>query len=109
MQQIVYAMQFRGEAAPSSDGAMHAITSSPSTRIMSSVSATAVSSQIDAVDGDRADFVSIVHMTGDTGFKESGTFNLWSGQHTRVQHNWRRIYGAKPDGRDVVRSDLVAN
>lgn len=79
MQRIVYAMQFRGEAAPSSDGAMHATTSSPSTRIMSTVTPSGISSQVDVIDGDDATFTSIVHMTGDTSFSESGTITFGAG------------------------------
>jgi len=79
MQQIVYAMQFRGEGAPADDGAMHAATGSPSTRITSSVGASGLSGQIDATDGERATFTSEVRMTGDTSFTETGTITFGEG------------------------------
>src|SRR5688572_18918662 len=79
MQQIVYAMQFRGEGAPADDGAMHAATSSPSTRITSSVGSSGLNGQIEAIDGDRATFISEVRMTGDTSFLESGTITFGDG------------------------------
>lgn len=79
MQQIVYAMQFRGTGAPADDGAMHAATSSPSTRITSSVGSSGLSGKIDMADGEQATFTSEVRMTGDTSFTESGTITFGEG------------------------------
>lgn len=79
MQQIVYAMQFRGEGVPAGEGMLRAATSSPSTRLTSSVDASGLSNQIDAVDGGRATFTSEVRMTGDTSFTETGTITFGAG------------------------------
>ena len=79
MQQIVYAMRFRGEGAPADDGTMHAATKSPSTRITSSVGASGLTGQIDAADGGEATFVSVVKMTGETSFTETGTITFGEG------------------------------
>lgn len=79
MQQIVYAMRFRGEGAPADDGTMRAATRSPSTRIMSSVGSSGLSAQIDGTDGGEATFTSEVRMTGDTSFTETGTITFGEG------------------------------
>ena len=79
MQQVVYAMRFRGEGGPADDGTIHAATRSPSTRIMSSVGSSGLSGQIDASDGGEATFTSVVRMTGDTSFTETGTITFGEG------------------------------
>ncbi|MDQ3549769.1 MAG: hypothetical protein M3439_13225 [Chloroflexota bacterium] len=76
MRQIMYAMQFRGEAASAGEGVLRAATSSPSTQIMSSVDSSGVTGQIDALDGGRATFTSEVRMTGDATFTETGTISF---------------------------------
>ena len=79
MQQLLYAMQFRGEGAPADDGAVHAATRSPSTRITSSVGADGLGGKIEQGDGGEATFTSQVRMTGDTSFTETGTITFGDG------------------------------
>ena len=79
MQQIVYAMRFRGEGVPAGDGILRAATHSPSTRITSSVGSSGLSGQIDGTDGGEATFTSEVRMTGDTTFTETGTITFGAG------------------------------
>jgi hypothetical protein len=79
MRQIAYAMQFRGEGAPAGEGMLRAATSSPSSRVTSSVGPSGLDGQIDAIDGGRATFTSEVRMTGDTSFTETGTIAFGEG------------------------------
>ncbi|HEX5164613.1 MAG TPA: hypothetical protein VFV93_04390 [Thermomicrobiales bacterium] len=79
MQQIVYAMQFHGEGAPADDGTMHAATRAPSMRITSSVGGAGLTGSIDEVDGGEATFTSVVRMTGETSFIETGTITFGDG------------------------------
>jgi hypothetical protein len=79
MQQLLYAMQFRGEGVPADDGSMHASTRAPSTRITSSVGAAGLGGSIERGNGGEATFVSQVRMTGDTSFDETGTITFGDG------------------------------
>lgn len=96
MQQIVYAMQFRGEGGPADDGTMHAATSSPSTRITSSVGSSGLNGQIDAADGERATFTSVVRMTGETSFTESGTITFGEGNSLDFSTIGEGLMGSSP-------------
>jgi hypothetical protein len=80
MRQIVYAMQFRGQGGPTDqENVLQAATSSPSSRIVSKVSAAGVESQVDAVDGATAQFESEVRLTGGTSFTETGKITFGAG------------------------------
>jgi hypothetical protein len=80
MQQVVYAMRFRGEGGPTQEeGVLQAATKSPSTRITSSVGSSGLSGQLDAAGTGEATFVSTVRMTGETSFTETGTITFGAG------------------------------
>ena len=96
MQQIVYPMQFRGEGSPAGEGMLRAATSSPSTRITSSVGSSGLDGQIDAVDGGRATFVSEVRMTSETTFTETGTITFGEGHSFDFSTIGEGLIGSSP-------------
>lgn len=79
MRQVIYAMEFKGQAEPAGDGVFHAATRSASTRITSSVGSQGLESQLEAVDGGDAEFISEVRLAGDTSFDETGTISFGAG------------------------------
>ena len=83
MKQIVYVMQFRGQAAPSSDrpNVLLASTTASSCNVRTSMDPEGVACSVEAVDGGTAAFQSEVTLTGGTGFQESGTIEFGSGGH----------------------------
>lgn len=98
MQQIVYAMRFHGEGAPTGDeGVMRAATRSPSSRILSMVGASGLDGSIDAVDGGEATFVSEVRMTGDTSFTETGTITFGDGHSFDFSTVGEGYMGSSPE------------
>jgi hypothetical protein len=82
MKQIIYAMQFKGKAAPTANPkVMKAATSSPSTSISSVCNAEGVKGNVGAIAGDKAEFESEVTLTGATSFLETGTIRFGSGKN----------------------------
>jgi hypothetical protein len=81
MRQMIYAMQFRGSAAPveGQDGVLKAATTAPSCVITSSVGSSGVSATIARAPGGDASFTSTVTMTGETAFKEDGRIDFGDG------------------------------
>lgn len=96
MQQLLYAMQFRGEGAPADDGSMHAATRSPSTRITSSVGPSGLGGKIERGDGGEATFTSQVRMTGDTSFMETGTIIFGDGNSFEFSTIGEGYMGSSP-------------
>ena len=78
MKQIIYVMQFRGQAAPSSDNpnVLSASTTAPSCNVRTVVDTEGVSGSIEQIGGGTAAFESEVTLTGGTSFQESGTINF---------------------------------
>lgn len=74
MKQIIYVMQFRGHAAPSSENpnVLNASTTAPSCNLRTAIVAEGVSGSIELTGGGFAAFESEVTLTGGTGFQESG-------------------------------------
>ena len=83
MKQIIYVMQFRGQAAPSSDNpnVLKASTIAPSCNVRTVVDAAGVSSNIEQTGDGIAAFESEVTLTGGTSFQESGTIRFGDGGH----------------------------
>jgi len=75
MRQIIYVMQFRGQAAPSGENpnVLNASTTAPSCNVRTVVDTLGVSGHIESTEGGAAAFESEVTLTGGTGFQESGT------------------------------------
>lgn len=79
MRQIIYAMEFKGQAEPAGDGVFNAATRSASTRLTSSVGSNGLESRLETIDGGDAEFTSEVRLTGDTSFDETGTISFGDG------------------------------
>jgi hypothetical protein len=81
MPQIVYAMQFKGNASPVSESppTFKAATTSPSCSITSQAGPDGLESNIQPVGSGGASFESQVTMTGDSSFDESGTITFGEG------------------------------
>lgn len=75
MRQIIYAMQFKGQARPveGRTGVLKATTFAPSCTIRTVVDASGIAATIEATNGERATFESEVTFTGPTQFQERGT------------------------------------
>lgn len=98
MRQIVYAMRFRGEGGPTEEeGVLRAATTSPSTRITSSVGTSGLSGQIDAAGGGDATFASRVCMTGETSFTETGTITFGEGNSFDFDTVGEGLMGPSPE------------
>ncbi len=85
MRQVVYALQFRGQAAPveGQEGILAATTSSPSAAITTTIGGSGLSTTIAPVAGSDARFESRVTMTGEQAFKEEGTITFGEGNRLR--------------------------
>ena len=81
MGQILYTMQFKGQAAPANEAGtvLKATTSAPSCTITTSVAAEGVNGTVSHAAGEQADFESTVTFTGESNFQESGSISF--GQH----------------------------
>ena len=78
MKQVIYAMQFKGNAAPKAgaSGVIKASTTAPSCTLSSVVDPGGVSGTLLPVQGGKASFESEVTLTGETSFTETGTIRL---------------------------------
>jgi hypothetical protein len=85
MRQVLYAMQFSGQAEPASvDGkVLKAATRAPSSRLTSAVSRDGLSSDLTPISGGEATFTSDVTFTGDTSFLEVGSITFGEGNTLR--------------------------
>jgi hypothetical protein len=83
MRQILYAMQFTGQAAPVSGAAniLKASTTSPSCSIATVVGADGVHGTLERTGGGTAAFESQVTFTGEGVFQESGSITFGDGGH----------------------------
>ena len=77
MKQIIYAMQFKGKAAPgASQNVMKAATSASSKTITTVIGADGVQGNFEPAAGGKAQFESEVTLTGETSFLEKGTIRF---------------------------------
>jgi hypothetical protein len=83
MKQVIYVLQFRGQAAPSSENpnVLNASTTAPSCSVRTVVGAEGVGGSIEQAGGGTAAFESEVTLTGGIGFRESGTITFGDGGH----------------------------
>lgn len=82
MKQIIYAMQFKGQAGPGgSPAVMKASTSSSSCTFTAVVGAEGLHGSLQPAAGGRAVFESEVTITGETSFLESGSTRFGDGNH----------------------------
>jgi len=102
MKQMIYVMQFRGQAAPAGDdpNRLKASTTAPSCNIRTSVSSDGVEGVIQPAAGGQAAFESEVTFTSETSFKESGTITFGgSGHRLRFSTVGEGYIGASADAR----------
>ena len=93
MKQIIYAMQFKGKAAPTaSANVMKAATSASSNTITTAIGGAGVQGKIEPAAGGKAEFESEVTITGETSFLEKGTIRFGDGNHrlrfSTVEHGY---------------------
>lgn len=82
-QQILYTMQFKGQAVPVNDvgTVLKAVTTAPSCTITTVVGATGVKGSLQPAGGGQARFESQVTFTGETSFQEEGSITFGDSQH----------------------------
>lgn len=99
MQQIMYAMQFKGHAQPQNDigTILRASTSSPSEQIRSIVGKSGLICQLEALDGREARFTSEVVFAADGSFNEEGTISFGSNNVVRFEAIGRGYLGPCAD------------
>jgi hypothetical protein len=82
MKQIIYAMQFKGQAGPgASPTMMKATTNSPSCTLTTVIGPEGVHGSVQPAAGGKASFESEVTVTGETSFLESGSIRFGDGNH----------------------------
>jgi hypothetical protein len=81
MKQIMYVLQFRGQAAPSpdADNVLTAATKAANCTVRTVSDSTGVAATIDESSGGAAHFESVVTLTGGTTFQESGSISFGEG------------------------------
>jgi hypothetical protein len=98
MKQIFYAMQFKGQAgAGDKEGTMAAKTTSDSCRITSTVQDTGLAATLEQVAGGQASFDSVVTMTGESSFLESGSIHFGGRHSLRFSTVGQGYLGASAD------------
>src|SRR6266404_2736713 len=83
MKQLIYVMQFSGQAAPvaGASNVLKARTTAAGCSISTRVGSSGVESAVQAIPGDTAFFESEVTVTGENSFVESGSIRFGDGQH----------------------------
>ena len=98
VRQIIYAMQFKGQAGPGDDsGKILAKTASDSCRITSAVTGAGLEGKLERAEGGRATFESTVTITGDTSFLESGSIHFGGGNSLRFSTVGQGYLGGSAD------------
>jgi len=84
MKQVIYAMQFKGSAAPKAgvSGVIRASTSASSCILSSHVGPTGLTGTLQPLAGGTASFESEVTLTGETSFTEAGTIRFGDSNHS---------------------------
>jgi hypothetical protein len=94
MKQVIYAMQFKGKAAPgTSPNVMKATTSASSNTLTTVIGADGVQGKLEpTAGGGKAQFESDVTLTGATSFLEKGTIRFGDGNNrlhfSTVEHGY---------------------
>jgi len=81
MRQIIYSMQFKGQATPIREGVLKATTTAPSCRLMTVAGPEGVHGVVEKVAGDPVSFESEVTFRGETSFHEEGTITFGTNGH----------------------------
>jgi len=83
MKQVIYVLQFKGSAAPVSDGVLKAVSRAASCSISTDVGADGLRSVLRTTPGHDALFESTVTFVGEGSFLESGTIEFGRGHSLR--------------------------
>ena len=99
MAQIIYAMQFKGQASPVSESpmVMKAETSSASGSISSAIGANGLESKIQSASGEEAKFESTIEMTSETNFQEKGSITFGRGNRLYFETVGEGSIGESPE------------
>ena len=97
MKQVIYVLQFKGSAAPVSDGVLKAATRAASCSISSQVGSDGLRSSIRLEPGAEAIFESTVTFTGETTFQESGSIEFGRGHKVVFSTVGVGYIGPSPD------------
>jgi len=100
MKQIIYAMQFKGTAAPKAgvSGVITASTRAPSCTLSSAVGPAGVTGTLLQLQGGQASFESEVTLSGETSFRETGTIRFGDSNHSlRFSTIGQGFLGKSPD------------
>jgi hypothetical protein len=100
IKQIIYAMQFKGSAAPKAgvSGVIIASTAAPSCTLSSVVGPEGVTGTLLQAPGGKASFESEVTLTGETSFTEAGTIRFGDSNHSlRFSTVGQGFLGNSPD------------
>jgi hypothetical protein len=100
MKQLIYAMQFKGTAAPKAgvSGVIKASTTAPSCTLTSVVGSGGVTGTLVPVSGGKASFESEVTLTGEASFTETGTIRFGESNHLlRFSTVGQGFLGKSPD------------
>lgn len=83
MGQILYTMQFKGQASPANESGtvLKATTTAPSCSITTAVGPQGVNGTLQSAAGEEAAFESEVTFTGETSFQESGSISFGKNGH----------------------------
>src|SRR5260370_32893953 len=99
MKQVIYAMQFKGKAAPSaSPNVMKATTSASSNTLTTMIGADGLHGKFELAAGGKAEFESEVTLTGATSFLEKGTIRF--GERNNLLHFSTVEHGYLDDSAD---------
>src|ERR1700722_17611050 len=100
MKQVIYAMQFKGKAAPGvSPNVMKAATSASSNTLTTVIGADGVQGKFESAAGGTAQFESEVTLTGATSFLEKGTIRF--GERNNLLHFSTVEHGYLGDSADA--------
>lgn len=96
MKSVLYALQFKGSAAPDASGVLKVKGTAPSGSIRTTIS-NDLSAVIEPGSGGAAEFESDVTMMGDTAFNETGTIRFGPAGSLRFSTVGRGTVGPSPE------------
>lgn len=97
MKPVLYAMKFQGKAESAGDNTLRAATSTVANQITSTAGQSGLSTQMEQVAGEPAEFTSEVTMTGQTSLTEVGTINFGNGNSVTFSTVGEGYVSASPE------------
>src|SRR5262245_44291382 len=102
MRQLIYVLQFKGNAGPVEGGAANLLaarTSAESSAVTTTVGPQGVSGSLQPAAGERATFESTVTLADNGTFQESGTIDFGGGHRLRFSTVGQGHLGPSPDAK----------